>query len=219
MHRFLSDCTLLLLSGKDSRTDYANSVTMKMTYIPPYGEFDLLKKLQLKLRRTSEKFSPETLVIDLSEWIEHPYDEFFEVMAKYFHDHRDVRYVFTAHADRTEAAPMFTVLRTFLPLHIEEDKTFSELSSLNDYIKANYRISPHAAGYLAELVMRPEGGPLRSYTALDSLLEELTNENTQTVGFRTLVYSLHDSDTLLGTLFANSNENKGGNIYEYEKAI
>ena len=219
MNKLYPDCKLLLLSGKDSSAHYEDAVTMKAPYVPPYAEFNLLKSLELRIRRVSERKNPGTLVLDLTEWTEHADDEYFEVMAKYFHDRRAYRCVFIVRAKRDEALPLYTVLRTYLPVRLEEDRTFDDLSALTGYIKEHEKVTPRAAGYLAGLVMRSEGEPLRSYTALDTLIDELTRGGTKTVGCGELIRSLGDSDSLLGVLFQNVNDVPGGEGYDYERAI
>ena len=193
--------TLLLLSGKDCPAQSGSYLTMKLSYIPPYGDFTLLKSLELRIRRESLRKTPDTLVLDVSEWLGHEGEEFFEILAKYLHDHRSFRLVFTARAERTEALPLFTALRTYLPGRIEEDRTFAELPALSAYLRETGRLTDKAAAYLAKLILMPEGEPLRSYSVLDSLLCELEDGSADKIHCYRLICAMRDPDSLLGTLF------------------
>ena len=173
--------TLLALSGRDAARETLGSfaeggriLEFTLPYAPPYEDFGGIRELQLAVRRMGT-FPPDTLVIDLSEWIGHEEEEFFEVTAMFLHDHRDLwNFLFLVRErDAEDCAAMFFTLRAFLVGELREDRTFADRESLVEYLTAQQQIEPEAADRLAGILLKPGAQMLRSYPRVNALLDEL----------------------------------------------
>ena len=174
--------TFLALSGRDADCETLGALTgggkaleFTLTYAPPYEEFRGIRELQLAVRRMGA-FPPEALVIDLTEWVGHEEEEYFEIAASYLHDHRDLwNYVFLAREqDGADCAMLFFTLRAFLDGRLEGDRTFADRETLAAYLAKQKSVAPDAADRLAGILMRPGGRMLRSYPRVHALLNELS---------------------------------------------
>ena len=67
----------------------------KMKYILPYHNFNELKSFQLTARYKPFKTRIEYAAVDISEWIKHENEEYFDIAMKFFHDYIDLKYIFT----------------------------------------------------------------------------------------------------------------------------
>jgi len=66
----------------------------KLSYVLPYENFYELKAFQLRTNARAFKPRYTYVAIDLSEWLEHEEDEYFEISLKFFHDCSDFNYIF-----------------------------------------------------------------------------------------------------------------------------
>ena len=174
--------TLLALSGRDAERETLSALAgggdtleFTMTYAPPYEDFRGIRDLQLALRSMGA-FPPETLVIDLTEWIGHEQEEFLEIASMYLHDHRDLwNYVFIAREKTaSDCGRLYFTLRVFLEGRMEEDLTFADKDSLAAYLLRRKPITLNAADRLAGILLKPEARMFRSYPRVLTLLDELS---------------------------------------------
>ena len=172
----------LALSGRDADRDTIAALTgggkalaFTLNYAPPYEDFRGIRELQLAVRRMGA-FPPEALVIDLTEWVGHEEEEYFEAAAMYLHDHRDLwNFVFLARErDGADCAMLFFTLRAFLDGRMEEDRTFADRETLASYLAKQKPFAPDAADRLAGILLKPGARMLRSYPRVHALLEELS---------------------------------------------
>ncbi len=174
--------TLLALSGRDASretigqlADSGKVLDYSLVYTPPYEAFAGIRELQLAVRRMGP-FPPETLVIDLTEWVGHEEEEYFEVTAMFLHDHRSLwNYAFLAREHSMEdCAMLYFTLRSFLEGRMIEDRTFADRDSLSFYLTVHHPINKDAADTLAGILLSPQARMLRSYPRVDALLSELS---------------------------------------------
>ncbi|MBO6303132.1 MAG: hypothetical protein J6N15_11920 [Ruminiclostridium sp.] len=154
----------------------AGIVHHKLTYVPVYGEFDQIRKLQLKVRRSPYAMGRRICAaIDISEWIGHEEEDYFVAAVKYFHDHSDrMSYVFTAgEGKKTELKKMYVMLRTYMHGTMSIDETFMNVEALAKYIESRSAESD-AAMLLAEVLMRDEMKSLRTYPVIKSICSDIS---------------------------------------------
>jgi len=173
--------TLLALSGRDAAretldafADGGRILEFTLPYAPPYEDFRGIRELQLAVRRMGA-FPPEALALDLTEWVGHEDEEWFEIAAMYLHDHRHLwNYVFLVRErDAGDCAALFFTLRAFLVGELCEDRTFADKAELAAYLMKHRPTEPGAAERLAAILMRPNARMFRSYPRLNALTEEL----------------------------------------------
>lgn len=173
--------TLLALSGRDADREALDVLTgggktleFAMAYAPPYEEFRGIRELQLAVRRMGA-FPPETLVIDLTEWVGHESEEAFEIAAMFLHDHRQLwNLVFLARETTApDCAMTFLTLRAFLDGRMSEDRTFADRETLAAYLAKQKPFESAAADRLAGILLKPAARMLRSYPRVSALLDEL----------------------------------------------
>ena len=180
--------TLLALSGRDAARETLGALAkggktleFALNYTPPYEDFRGIRELQLAVRRMGA-FPPEVLVIDITEWIGHEEEEYFEITAMYLHDHRDLWdlvFLVREHS-AVECTMLFFTLRAFLEGQMTEDRTFADRETLAAYLTERQSVEPAAADRLAGILMSPGAGMLRSYPRVNALLEELSRGGTVT---------------------------------------
>ena len=173
--------TLLALSGRDAAretidafADGGRVLEFTLPYAPPYEDFGGIRELQLAVRRMGP-FPPEALALDLTEWVGHEEEEWFEITAMYLHDHRDLwNFLFLVRErEAGDCAALFFTLRAFLVGELREDRTFADPTELSAYFTGHCPIDTDAADRLALILMRPNARMLRSYPRLNALTEEL----------------------------------------------
>ena len=178
----------LALSGRDAAPETLAELSgggrmleTTLPYTPPYENFRGIRELQLAVRRMGA-FPPETLAIDVTEWLGHEEEEFFEITAMYLPDHRSLwNFVFLAREHSlSECVSAFFLLRTFLAGEIREDTSFASQEALAACLRARAAITPDAANKLAGMLIAPEARLLRSYPRLDTLLAEMGKDGTIT---------------------------------------
>ena len=171
----------LALSGRDASPETLAELSgggrmleTTLPYTPPYETFKGIKELQLAVRRMGA-YPPETLVLDMTEWLDHEEEEFFEITAMYLHDHRDLwNFVFLAREhSASECGTAYFILRTFLTGEMREDASFATREALAACIRSRACITPDAADELAGMLLVPQARLLRSYPRLDTLLREM----------------------------------------------
>lgn len=89
----------------------------KAHYVPPYEDLGLIKRFQLAERRLFPMGESACAVVDVTEWVGREREEYFDVFAKFLHDNRRHRYVFTAAGhSRAECMGLFMKLRCLFRL-------------------------------------------------------------------------------------------------------
>ncbi len=215
----------LLITGSENNENAASGlvpagreiVCFRPAYVPPYGEFRQIKKLQARLGASGYmKGRTVGCILDLSEWIGHENEEYFILLLKYLHDHRSrISFVFTAGANTEEQTKqLYFRLRCYLRGSIAADMTFLNPGTLCGYIESK-GFAHAAAGILAELIMSDGMSDLRSYPMLDMICGELREfcECEGTVDEKMTLGYLNNPDSLPHILDARIT---GGLITKYE---
>lgn len=128
----------------------------KAEYVPPYEELKLIRRFQLAERRLFPMGESACAVIDVTEWIGREREEYFDVFAKFLHDDRRHRYIFTAAGhDGAECMGLFMKLRCLFAIRMERGAA-NELSGLTQTLISE-GAEPDGAELLAELLC---SGPL-----------------------------------------------------------
>ena len=177
---------LLALSGRDASRETLDSLSeggrileTALPYAPPYESFEGIRDLQLAVRRMGA-FPPECLALDLTEWIGHEEEEYFEITAMYLHDHRDLwNYVFLVRErEAGDCAALFFTLRAFLAGELREDRTFADRETFAAYLTERFPVERSAADRLASVLTKPtpQARMLRSYPRVNALMEELARD-------------------------------------------
>lgn len=147
----------------------------KLSYVPVYGEFDQLKKFQVKLRNSPAFIGKRVFAaIDVSEWIGHEDEEYFTIALKFFHDKRSrIKYIFTVGSnEESKTTKLFFKLRLFLGGKTVTDDTFMNKESLAKYISCQC-VENKTAELIADMVMSKGAEMLRTYPAVNSMCREM----------------------------------------------
>lgn len=205
--------TLLVSSGNDipknslsQLTSNTVSLYFRLPYTPPYEQYNGLRKLLLQIRKKSNSEIPETLVIDLTEWLEHDKDEFFDITVKFLYDHKDIyNYIFVIrNCDQRKYNALFVKIRTFMPGNITKDLTFTDEQHLEKYISCSCKIDSKALKLLSAIIMHDSADQLRSYTVIDNLTDELEHTSGNgMISVLSIKKALSDPNTLLGAMLGN----------------
>lgn len=178
---FTGDFVLLVSGVRDNDrlvkqiTENDSPIYYRSRYVPPYGEFNELKNLLLRVKSVAEVNEENVIAIDFSEWVGHETEDFFTIMLKFLHDQRDHwRYVFTASAySRNDVKRLFLHMKMYLSGYIFEDITFRNAQCLEQHIKKLCDIEDNAAKMLADCFFRREAEAFRGFEMLDSVISEL----------------------------------------------
>lgn len=172
---------ILLITGSpdnDAAAEIAadsSVVHHKLAYTPVYGDFDQLKKFQIKLRNSPASIGKRVYAaIDVSEWIGHEEEDYFTIALKFFHDKRSrIRYIFTVGAnDENKVKKLFFKLRCYLGGKTVIDDTFMNTASLAKYI-ASQCVERKTAEIIADMIMSKDAEMLRTYPAVNSMCREM----------------------------------------------
>lgn len=151
----------------------AQTRLFKSTYCPPYEKFEEIKKLQLAYHRAVMSRKGEIhMAIDVTEWVDHEYEEYFLIFLKYLIDHMEMRPLMvltSAQGDRF--VELLRAIRRVTFCELCPDDVFRYCADMSDYIRRTARIGEAAAAVLAEVMLGAEEA--KSYTVLDTVLEEL----------------------------------------------
>lgn len=153
----------------------AGIVHHKLTYVPVYGEFNQIRKFQLKVRRSPYAMGRKICAaIDISDWIGHETEEYFVASVKYFHDHSDrMSFVFTvSEGKKADIQNMYVMLRMYMHGTMSIDETFLNVGALAEYIETRSAESD-AAMLLAEVLMNDSMKPLRTYPVIKSICSDI----------------------------------------------
>ncbi|MCD8022336.1 MAG: hypothetical protein LUF30_04965, partial [Lachnospiraceae bacterium] len=86
------------LKGIDGDCRY---LFFKLPYVLPYQRFDGIRRFQYAARYrpfSDSTVRRKTCILDLSEWVEHPGEEYLEIFLKFLHDYHgffDFEYLIT----------------------------------------------------------------------------------------------------------------------------
>jgi len=173
----------------------AQVVSFKMRYTPPYDKFKELKSFQLKTKYRPFKPRYEYVAVDVSEWVGHEEEEYFETAMKFFHDHSDVKYIFTVGSNSREAIQeLYIKASMYMRGSITEDRTLIRSDELGKHIHSNYRIDKQSATFLADLFVK--SNRLHGYAMLNMMMSELLeqcNGNGITMSELSRCVSMEDS--------------------------
>ena len=174
----MSDRILMQVSsGTDfaleTMTDCRDTVQMHVPYTPPYEPFGTLRELQLRIRAAQVGGkNVGKLILDVSEWISHPQDEYIRILAMFLADHPQYHCLFTVCcSSRKQALPLFVTLRQYLDGSMEEDSLFEDPVLLQQYLQSD--CTPAAARILTRLLMQPQSASWRGYDTVAHILAEI----------------------------------------------
>jgi hypothetical protein len=197
------------VSNNDEAVKYllggnAQVVSFKMRYTPPYEKFKELKSFQLKTKYRPFKPRCEYAAVDISEWVGHEEEEYFETAMKFFHDHNDVKYVFTVGNSSKEAIQaLYIKASLYMRGRITEDKTLTQSNELGKHILANYRIDEQSASLLADLFVK--SSRLHGYAMLNMMMRELQEQcNDKRITMTALSRCVSREDSFVGLFYGES---------------
>jgi hypothetical protein len=184
--------------------DNAQVVRFKMRYTPPYEKFKELKSFQLKTKYRPFKPRCEYVAVDISEWVGHEDEEYFETAMKFFHDHNDVKYVFTVGNNPREAVQsMYIRASLYMRGRIAEDKTLTRSDELGNHIISHYRIDKPSASLLADLFVK--SNKLHGYAMLNMMMREIQEQcNDKRITMSALSKCVSKEDTFVGLFYGES---------------
>lgn len=193
------DLAAINLIGND-----ANIFRHKIPYAPPYENYDGIKKFQLKYYQLG-MFCKDNVwaVVDITEWIGHEADEFFDITLKYFYDHRaDLKYLFVANGfSREECIPVYVKLRCYMHGVMEENKAFDNALNLSMYLKENFSLIGNEALFLSKLLTEKEMQPIRNHAAIESLLMDIKSCSVnETISMHSISAYLQSRNSLIAML-------------------
>lgn len=182
--------------------DMDNLVYYKLAYTPPYESFEGLRRLYLLLMDAAglQAQYRGVLALDLSEWLDHPREDYLHIAFKYLHDHRrDWKLLFVAGAaDTGQLQPLVQTAALYLRPQLWQLCLFRDLPVLEHYIAARLSITPEACTALAGLCSRLT--PLHSCAVLEQVLQELQDLAGERVTRRILQRYLKEETSLVAIL-------------------
>lgn len=204
------DFTLLIKDSSDNTPvmkligNDANFFCYKLHHILPYETYNGIKKFQLSYHRTG-MFCKNYVyaVIDITEWIEHSEEEFFDITLKYLYDHRaDIKYIFVVNGfSYEECMPLYIKLRCYMNGTLEKDKTFETALNLSDYIKNNFSLAENEAVLLSELLTENEMKSLQNYSAVEALINDVkAHSMRRTITMSSIIDFLNDKNSVIAIL-------------------
>lgn len=195
-----SDDTMAMeFVGKDK-----SLLKYKIPYAMPYENYDGIRKLQLKYQQEGY-FCKEDVwaLLDISEWIGHDEEDFFDITLKYLYDHRsDMKFLFVVHGyTKKECLPLYLKLRCYMNGNIKEDKTFFNTTNLSLYINQTFSVGKNESIFLAELISEKEMVFFRNYSAIESLINEIKSfSDNKKISMNTITAYLNNNDSLIAML-------------------
>ncbi len=204
------DYKLLITGTTDNDTavkrvcDNSNLIFFKLRYVPMYEDYKELRRLQLKIRESMNFIRyPLTIALDVSEWLGHENEEFFDITIKFLHDMcYKWNYIFTV-ADKTAAdvTQLALKLRCHMKGELTKDSTFTDIDCLAQYLTAEYELSSSCAQMLAKVIMKKEMQPMRGYAATAALMDEIKQHSKNgSVTVRSVTQYLSSADTITAML-------------------
>ena len=125
-----NDSYLLLITGFEDNDTIARQfagegepVYFKLAYVPPYGNFKELKRLQIATKNADLFNSGRTnIIMDISEWVGYAREEYFVTSMKFLCDQAyKWQYIFTVGScGKSQVKPMLNVIQNYLKGNIRE---------------------------------------------------------------------------------------------------
>lgn len=204
------DFTFLIMDSSDNTSamkhveNSKNFFCYKLHYALPYEVYNGIKKFQLAYHRTG-MFCKNNVsaIIDISEWVGHSEEEFFDITLKFLYDHRaDIKYIFVANGfSYEECVPLYIKLRCYMNGTLEKDKTFETSLNLSEYLKNNFSLAENEAILLSELLTENEMKILRNYPAIESLINGLkTYSGCKAITMSSTADYLKDKNSLVAMI-------------------
>ncbi len=171
-------------------------------YVLPCEKFMSIRMLQMLMYRSPE-CKNNKIYIYLDEWPEHRDDEYFLIMLKYLHDHRD-RYDFSFIAEvltERTADELYKLMRCYLPLTMVRDGIWADKEQTERHFTEMFGYDEEAARFLTKIFSTGDFSAKRE----DGFVALLTDETrtlcgSEKIGIKELRHCFEDKDYLLRIL-------------------
>ncbi len=147
-----------------------------LQYVPPYDDFDALDKLCEKVRGVFPPAEDQPVVVDITDWIGHQDEKYFEVAIKYLADRSDWDVIFVAKAAELKVTALLNYIRLAdISVSAINDTVFSDERSFNDAVRSRCPFRNNALHVLFRLFSDKRAEPLRSHSILMQVMDSLSS--------------------------------------------
>lgn len=157
-------------------------VYLRLRYVPPYGAFEELRRLILRLREAAGLRADYRGVVALeaTSWLGHEQEEYFTVLLKYLYDHNThwrTAMILQEHTPagirRFLTACAAYITPRHVPLRIFSDRKWLDRVLQESFERRGYILQPDARALLTEEMTRTELEKARGTALLDRITREL----------------------------------------------
>lgn len=177
-----------------------NPVYIAMHYTPPYEPFNGLRQFQLQMQQLNpfelRQYQP---IIDLTEWLHHEREVYFDILVKYLADHTDLwRCILTVrNASVRDVQPMFLCLRLCMTGEIQAHAFAEQDHQLEAQLISQYGMTEGDARTMAQIILKPAFRPYRSHSFLERVVKEIRDTpDAAPSGSRLKAYALGQNSLL-----------------------
>lgn len=177
-----------------------------LPYTPIFEPLKALYQFQEKLITTNPfTHANLTIVLDISEWVEHNDEPYFDVIMEYFMDHKHWRLMYVVH-DKDHRLELI-VKRCFLQLQlrfIRHGELFLEpvldASEIRNHLVQHHRMTENEASILTEIMIQSSFDRYRTIEYIDRVIEDMSEKvGTSLVNGTMQKYALR-SDSMLAAI-------------------
>lgn len=162
----------------ENRYPGRDTVSLKLPYDPPFREFRGIRLFQKGAAYHPFRDQPvrkKLCILDLSEWVEHPRDEYLETFFAFLHDYRgffQFTYVFTAgEATADQIRPLRELAARYLVGgRLHEDHTLTDPQELRNLLLRQYDVDRPLAAAVAGILVR---GGVEGLAQVQTVLDDL----------------------------------------------
>lgn len=179
-----------------------NTLLFTFHYTPPYERFEQLKQLQLEARSKNPFNRDYYFAIDITEWLGHEDEEYFDIICKYLTDMaKHIRYIFMVSNRNEKTIKMMHIkLRTYMNGTYRTDERWADRNGITNVIHEISNYDNTAAQALADILMRPEFDDYRSCSFIRQISNEILNESDGCITLDDLVKYINDNNSLITLL-------------------
>lgn len=147
-------------------------VMFPLRYTPPYENFNSIRRIQLLMQRTAAQEVQPALIVDVSEWLDHTSEEYFDITLRFLADHPGCHPMFlTEKTSEKRMKAMSDAIDLYFRCEITEDRCFDLSSEMRRYLSDSFDISPADAAETAKFLINSDF-PCR-YGLIERFLSEL----------------------------------------------
>lgn len=154
-----------------------SAIYYDLQYVPPYDDFDALDKLCEKVRGVFPPVEDQLVVVDITDWIGHQDEKYFEVVIKYLADRSENWDVlFTARGDESKTSALLNHIRLAdISVSVIKDTVFTDYRSFCDTIHSRYSVRNNVLPVLFGLFSDKRAEPLRSNSILLQVMDGMSS--------------------------------------------